>query len=124
MRVTGSIKSGKQTFSHCIFASLLLCSKQFKTRTLIKLAKYLELAARTKYKITHYTALSLLFLTGMRIGELRALRWESDIDFENEIIHIRRSKDRFGPRSPKTKNSYRTFPMNENIKSILLGYKE
>lgn len=80
--------------------------------------------ARTKYKITHYTALSLLFLTGMRIGELRPLRWESDIDFENEIIHIRRTKDRFGPKGPKTKNSYRTFPMNENIKSILLGYKE
>ncbi|MEV9639528.1 site-specific integrase [Mammaliicoccus sciuri] len=80
--------------------------------------------ARTKYKITHYTALSLLFLTGMRAGELRALRWESDIDFENNIIHIRRTKDRFGPRTPKTKNSYRTFPMSENIRSLLLAYKE
>ncbi|WP_153732747.1 tyrosine-type recombinase/integrase [Sporosarcina obsidiansis] len=80
--------------------------------------------ARTKYKITHYTALSLLFLTGMRAGELRALMWESDIDFENNIIHIRRTKDRFGPRTPKTKNSYRTFPMSENIRSLLLAYKE
>ena len=35
--------------------------------------KILEVA-RTQYKITHYTALSLLFLTGMRAGELRALR--------------------------------------------------
>ncbi|MCZ2258265.1 tyrosine-type recombinase/integrase [Sporosarcina sp. G11-34] len=80
--------------------------------------------ARTKYKITHYTALSLLFLTGMRAGELRALRWESDIDFENEVIRIRRTKDRYGPRSPKTKNSYRTFPINQNIKNLLLAYKE
>lgn len=29
--------------------------------------------ARTKYKITHYACLSLLFLTGMHVGELRAL---------------------------------------------------
>lgn len=88
-----------------------------------EVTKILEIA-RTKYKITHYTALSLLFLTGMRIGEMRALIWDSDIDFENNIIHIRRTKDRFGPRTPKTKNSYRTFPMNENIKSLLIAYKE
>ncbi|MFJ7700043.1 tyrosine-type recombinase/integrase [Lysinibacillus fusiformis] len=80
--------------------------------------------ARTKYKITHYTCLSLLFLTGMRVGELRALRWETDIDFENNLIHISKTKDRYGSRTPKTKNSYRKFPMNENIKSILLNYKQ
>ena len=80
--------------------------------------------ARTKYKITHYACLSLLFLTGMRVGELRALQWETDIDFENNIIHINKTKDRYGSRTPKTKNSYRKFPMNENIKSILLDYRE
>lgn len=80
--------------------------------------------ARTKYKITHYTCLSLLFLTGMRVGEMRALQWETDIDFENNIIHISKTKDRFGSRTPKTKNSYRKFPMNENIKSILMNYKK
>lgn len=84
--------------------------------------KILEVA-RTKYKITHYTCLSLLFLTGMRAGELRALEWESDIDFENNVIYINKTKDRYGSRSPKTKNSYRKFPMNENIKKILLDYK-
>ena len=80
--------------------------------------------ARTKYKITHYTCLSLLFLTGMRVGELRALQWETDIDFENNLIHINKTKDRFGSRSPKTKNSYRKFPMNESIKTILLDYQK
>lgn len=88
-----------------------------------EVTKILEIA-RTKYKITHYTCLSLLFLTGMRIGELRALQWETDIDFENNLIHINKTKDRYGSRTPKTKNSYRKFPMNENIKSILLNYKE
>jgi len=41
-----------------------------------------------------------LFLTGMRVGELRALQWETDIDFENNLIHINKTKDRFGSRSP------------------------
>ncbi|MGE8038125.1 tyrosine-type recombinase/integrase [Lysinibacillus sp. NPDC093692] len=88
-----------------------------------EITKVLEIA-RTKYKITHYTCLSLLFLTGMRVGELRALQWETDIDFENNVIHINKTKDRYGSRTPKTKNSYRKFPMNANIKSILLDYKK
>ena len=88
-----------------------------------EVTKILEIT-RQKYKITHYTTLSLLFLTGMRAGELRALRWESDIDFENNLIHINKTKDRFGQRTPKTKNSYRKFPMSENIRSLLLTYKE
>jgi len=87
-----------------------------------EIEKILEVA-RTKYKITHYTCLSLLFLTGMRVGELRALQWETDIDFKNNFIHINKTKDRYGSRKPKTKNSYRKFPMNENIKKILLDYK-
>ncbi|MGA3601618.1 tyrosine-type recombinase/integrase [Lysinibacillus agricola] len=53
-----------------------------------EITKVLEIA-RTKYKITHYACLSLLFLTGMRVGELRALQWETDIDFKNNIIHIK-----------------------------------
>lgn len=85
--------------------------------TVSQVTKILEIA-RTRYKITHYTALSLLFLTGMRADELRVLRWESKINFINKLIHTRRTKDRFGPRSPKTKNSYREFPMSKNIKSL------
>ncbi|MDM5233417.1 tyrosine-type recombinase/integrase [Lysinibacillus pakistanensis] len=91
--------------------------------TISEVTEILEIA-RTKYKITHYTCLSLLFLTGMRVGELRALQWGTDIDFENNLIHINKTKDRFGSRSPKTKNSYRKFPMNESIKSILLDYRK
>jgi len=87
-----------------------------------EMERILEIA-RTKYKITHYTCLSLLILTGMRIGELRALRWETDIDFINNVIHINKTKDRFGARSPKTKNSNRKFPMNKSIKKLLLDYK-
>ena len=41
--------------------------------TVSQVTKILEVA-RNRYKITHYTELSLLFLTGMRAGELRALQ--------------------------------------------------
>lgn len=91
--------------------------------TVNQVTKILEVA-RTRYKITHYTALSLLFLTGIRVGELRALQWENDIDFESKIITISETRNRFGARSPKTKNSYREFPMSENINNLLLAYKE
>ena len=60
----------------------------------------------------------------MRVGKMRALRWETDIDYESNIIHINKTKDRFGSRTQKTKNSYRKFPMNGNIKNILLNYKK
>ncbi|ATP40731.1 hypothetical protein CSE16_12110 [Solibacillus sp. R5-41] len=78
---------------------------------------------RTKYKITHYTTVALLFLTGMRIGELRALTW-NDIDFNTGYINIDETKDRFGARDPKTTNSIRKFPMNNSIVKLLTNYKE
>lgn len=46
---------------------------------------FIEAANRTNYG----EALILLLLTGMRSGELRGLQW-SDVDFEKNIIHIRR----------------------------------
>lgn len=76
----------------------------------------------TKYKMTHYVCFSLLFLTGMRIGELRGLRWDS-IDFDAGYIHIQKTRDRYGRRKTKTDNSVRKFPMNENIRKLLLDYK-
>ncbi|WP_025782910.1 site-specific integrase [Sporosarcina sp. D27] len=78
---------------------------------------------RTKYKMSHYTCICILVLTGMRIGELRALRW-ADIDFVKNLIYITETKYRFGVRDPKTKNSVRKFPMNNNIRKVLLDYKE
>lgn len=78
---------------------------------------------RTKYKITHYTSVAMLFLTGMRIGELRALMWK-DIDFKSGYITIDETRDRYGARNPKTTNSTRRFPMNNSIINLLTHYKE
>ena len=85
-----------------------------------------ELPKVTKKKIT----------TGMRIGELCALKWQ-DIDFENKVIHISKTlirvknKDNASDKktkiivdTPKTQSSIRDIPINENILSYLIKFKK
>ena len=62
-------------------------------------------------------AYQILLLTGMRIGEFSGLWW-SDVDYENQVIHINRALttgymdgmkiERIS--TPKTANSYREIP--------------
>lgn len=82
----------------------------------------------------------LIFLlnTGLRRGELLALKW-SDIDFEKRIVKIRRnlykvrvfgenytgkSKYVFTEGLPKTKSGIRDVPLNQKAIDALLCYKE
>lgn len=67
--------------------------------------------------------------SGLRIGELCALRWQ-DIDLELSLIHIRHNLQRvgsYGGRSrvvlqqPKTESSMRTIPLSVETK-IFLGF--
>ncbi len=59
----------------------------------------------------------IMFLTGMRIGEVGGLMWK-DVDFENKCLHINRSLScqyEYGEKilrltTPKTHNSYRKIP--------------
>ena len=69
----------------------------------------------------YYVFFSLAYYTGMRKGEINALRW-SDID--GDIIHVRRSitqklkgEDRETP--PKNKSSYRDLQMPVPLINIL-----
>ena len=78
------------------------------------------------------TALGILITlnTGLRIGELCALKWE-DIDLENRVIHIKSSiiristtknteqKTQFVIADPKTKTSIREIPITTKLFSIL-----
>lgn len=73
---------------------------------------------------------SLLALQmGLRIGEVCALRW-GDIDFENDIIHIRHTVSRVSAHrenqktmlildTPKTESSRRDLPIPSILKNIL-----
>lgn len=53
-------------------------------------------------------------MTGMRRGELLALRWQ-DVDWENQLIRVRRNytKGEFG--TPKSRRSSRTVPLAERV---------
>lgn len=54
--------------------------------------------------------LSIAFYTGMRSGEIIGLKKE-DIDLENKIIKVRRSRSKFGESTPKTQGSVRDIPI-------------
>lgn len=64
------------------------------------------------------------FWTGMRISEIFALQW-SDIDFENELIHVSKSQT-FNKelKAPKSKAGYREIEMLSRAKAALLRQYE
>lgn len=80
----------------------------------------------TAYKY-HYQFLLSLY-TGMRMGEINALDKDLDIDFENKLIHIRRTltkdkKDKTIMGSyAKTKNSIRDIVIDDQVEWILKEY--
>lgn len=72
--------------------------------------------------------------TGLRLGELCALRWK-DIDLNSGILHVRytvqrisdegeREKTRIILAAPKTDRSLRDIPIPEFLKELLLRLKE
>lgn len=64
----------------------------------------------------------LAVLTGMRIGELLALRWKH-VDFLRNVIQVRESvyEGRFG--SPKTRSSRRDVPISQPLREALLAHR-
>lgn len=71
---------------------------------------------------------NVAILTGMRIGELAALRWE-DVDIDNKIIYVKRTlvyqkyesdeKKTFHFELPKTKTSVREIPISRQCEIAL-----
>lgn len=75
--------------------------------------------------------LYIMFLTGMRIGEVGGLKWE-DVDFKNKCININRSLScqyEAGEKTvrltaPKTHNSYRKIPFMGEAEKMFLSQKK
>lgn len=73
----------------------------------------------------------ILFLTGLRVGELGGLQWQ-DIDFKKKCFTVKRSLSCFyhdgikeeGLVSPKTVNSYRTIPFLGEAEEMLLTFRK
>lgn len=79
-------------------------------------------------------AIIIALYTGMRIGEISALKWK-DVDFENNLIYVRQTLQRIPDYEdgcaktkiiidiPKTCTSYRMIPFADNLKAHLLCWK-
>lgn len=92
---------------------------------------YLSVVNETQYKEIITTALC----TGMRQGELIALKWKN-VDLDNEIIKVRETarivrtydnegfaKDEYLISDPKTKKSNRSIPISKNVANMLKKLK-
>lgn len=81
----------------------------------------------------YYPFFVTAFGTGMRIGELLALKW-TDLDFKEKNISVSKTLQyiqmegsrecRFVVQTPKTKQSTRTIPMLDNVAASLKAHKE
>lgn len=60
---------------------------------------------------------------GLRLGELRALRWR-DVDFDAGVIRVRRGWDRkVGPIAPKSRAGDRRVPLSGQLRMHLLAHR-
>ena len=64
------------------------------------------------------------FLTGTRISEQLGLLWE-DVDFDSNVIHVRRIQERDGSltEATKTEAGARDIPMGPTLREMLLGWR-
>ncbi|MFS0776217.1 site-specific integrase [Neobacillus sp. 3P2-tot-E-2] len=81
---------------------------------------------KVKERYHNWIIFYLALFTGMRIGEIAALRWE-DIDQNN--IHVKRTAIKADNKveageETKTINSIRLIPLNETLKQALIECKE
>lgn len=85
--------------------------------------RFLEMAKDSSY----FNQYSFVLQTGLRTGELTALKW-SDVDFENKVLHIRRTMDfrnnEWKISTTKTKNGKRDVPLTQKAIEILLNLKK
>ena len=89
--------------------------------------KFLHAVEDNWYKEMFY----VMFLTGMRIGEVGGLKWE-DVDFKNKCINIQRSLSceyhkgvkTIRLTTPKTHNSYRKIPFMGEVEAMLISQKK
>ena len=63
----------------------------------------------------------LQLLTGMRIAEVAALRWE-DVDLASKVVRVRRNLSANSETSPKTKLSRRSLELSDDLVSELRAH--
>lgn len=102
-----------------------LKKKQNKFLNLEEMRIILEKNKPIEKDIRKLLIYEFLFLTGLRIGEVQALRWD-DVDFEKKTLAVTHTLNHQGTSeksrqllSPKTINSYRAISINDRCLEIL-----
>lgn len=72
----------------------------------------------------HQPLIMTAIMTGMRMSELRGLRW-SDVDLENKVLRVRQRADRYNQLGvPKSRAGRRDIPLGSSLCSILSEWSE
>ncbi|MGD3155982.1 tyrosine-type recombinase/integrase [Staphylococcus warneri] len=94
-----------------------------------ELFQFLEVAKNNHAPLNSFEVFTTLAFTGMRAGELLALKW-SDIDFENNTISITKTyynpnnnKKKYQILTPKTESSIGKITVDANVIKMLHDYK-
>lgn len=83
-----------------------------------------QIIARAKTDTHRGIYYAFPFLTGTRISEQLGLLWE-DVDFDRNVIHIRRIQERDGSltEATKTEAGVREIPMGPTLREMLLAWR-
>ena len=93
---------------------------------------FMDYVANSKTYNKWFNAFTVLFWTGLRIGEFTGLTW-NDCDFKKGIISVnhtllyrptKNGECEFTIHEPKTKSGIRTIPMLEPVRNALLSEKK
>ncbi len=107
--------------THSPVFGLKIVLKEDKKPEILKLEE-IRLLLREARERNHpwYPIWAVALLTGMRNGELFALKW-SDVDLEKGLITVQRSYNKRTKEFKSTKAGYwRTVPISEELKHLLL----
>ena len=93
--------------------------KEHKMFTIDEAKRFLDILDESSTPIKYRAFFQLALFGGFRRGEILGLEW-NDIDFENNIVHIRRTvhySKQLGyyDTEPKTKSSVRALKLPENV---------
>lgn len=118
-----AVKTGEIGVNPC--ANCTLPRSESKDRKILSVEEarlFLQLLDE-KAELKYRAFFNIAIYGGFRRGEILALKWE-DIDFDNNIIHIRRSahwsKDRGHYfTEPKTRNSKRSLKISDRVMLII-----
>lgn len=119
---TGAIKELNRKYSGTV--------REVRALTGTEQAAFEEYLSRPGTYHYLFPLFTVMLYTGIRVGELCALRW-ADVSFENNVIYINhtlvydgRKGSEMALNPPKTKTSERCIPMSSKVRDALLEEKK